>query len=327
MGLPSRKLRSLSVCTGFGCDVEALAPWLEPAAYCENDPAKQSLLVSRMLRGELPTAPIWDDLRSLRGAVLPSIDAIHGGFPCTDISLAGDRAGLAGERSGLIWEIVRLTQELSPGIVFVENVWPGIRKFVPAIRAAFEELGMEVRDGVLAASDLGAWHRRERFFLLAADPYRLKLWLQSGRRQTGGQEASLSAVSLESGVDPNSSRMPLGLPGPEGRLENFDASQSLENGNASDADADGEGVAFGRKRLGPEPQQPFSLDLLEGNNGDEYAAFLLGMDSGRPLRGHRIRALGDCVPPIVYQEAFKRLAGISMTPACVAAQAQMRLAL
>ena len=308
-----RKLRTLSVCTGFGCDVEALEPWGHPAAYCENDPAKQSLLVSRMLRGELPAAPIWDDLRSLRGDILPAVDLIHGGFPCTDISLAGDRAGLAGKRSGLIWEIVRLTEELAPGIVFVENVWPGIRKFVPAIRAAFEELGMEVRDGVLAASDLGAWHRRERFFLLAADPKRLRLWLKQGRSSgTHGEGPSFSISDVEKGVDSDTTRFPVRLADSKRRIQDFDASQFMEDGNAPDAD--GEGVEIRRPQIRPREAQPFSIDLLEGNDGDEYAAFLLGMDSGRLFRGHRIRALGDCVPPIVYREAFTRLAGLQGVP-------------
>ena len=64
-GLDLYKLRSLSVCTGIGLDVEGLADWFEPVAYCENDVAKQSMLVSRMSRGIVPVAPIWDNIRTL----------------------------------------------------------------------------------------------------------------------------------------------------------------------------------------------------------------------------------------------------------------------
>ncbi|MGQ4535459.1 DNA cytosine methyltransferase [Dermabacteraceae bacterium P13264] len=45
--------------------------------------------------------------------------------PCTDLSLAGGRAGLAGSQSGTFWQFVRLMHELeenSPGVVVLENV-------------------------------------------------------------------------------------------------------------------------------------------------------------------------------------------------------------
>jgi DNA (cytosine-5)-methyltransferase 1 len=121
-----------------------------------------------MERGEIDMAPVWDDVRTLSKSQLDcQIDIISGGFPCTDLSLAGLRKGLGADRSGLFWEIVRLTKEIRPSIVFLENVWPGVRKFVPTIRAAFETIGYDVRDGFIAASDIGAPHERKRWFLVA----------------------------------------------------------------------------------------------------------------------------------------------------------------
>ncbi len=52
-------------------------------------------------------------------------------FPCTDLSLAGKRAGMAkgsGTRSGLLWEVERILREIKesnrelPQILFMENV-------------------------------------------------------------------------------------------------------------------------------------------------------------------------------------------------------------
>lgn len=71
--------------------------------------------------------------------------------PCTDLSLAGGRAGLAGAQSGTFWQFVRLMRELgddSPEVVVLENVVGlatshGGEDLAAAIRA-FNDLGYSV---------------------------------------------------------------------------------------------------------------------------------------------------------------------------------------
>jgi len=71
--------------------------------------------------------------------------------PCTDLSLAGSRAGLAGAESGTFWQFVRLMGELgedSPEVVVLENVVGlatshGGEDLAAAIRA-FNDLGYSV---------------------------------------------------------------------------------------------------------------------------------------------------------------------------------------
>lgn len=109
-------LNGLDLFSGIGGLSLALAPWVRPIAYCENDRYAQAVLLSRMARSQLRLAPIWDDVRSLSGDTLRwagTIDIIYGGFPCQDISAAGLGAGLGGERSRLYWEIHRLARELN----------------------------------------------------------------------------------------------------------------------------------------------------------------------------------------------------------------------
>ena len=115
-------LNGLDIFSGIGGFTLALAPWVRPIAYCENDRYAQSVLLSRIATSELPWAPIWDDVRTLLGSFSKPIDIIYGGFPCEDRSLAGPRFGLEGKRSSLFWEIVRLTKEISPTFVFIENL-------------------------------------------------------------------------------------------------------------------------------------------------------------------------------------------------------------
>lgn len=52
------------------------------------------------------------DITKLDGAKLPLVDIICGGSPCQDLSVAGQRRGLAGERSGLFMDQVRIVKEM-----------------------------------------------------------------------------------------------------------------------------------------------------------------------------------------------------------------------
>lgn len=52
------------------------------------------------------------DITKLDGSVIPVVDVITGGSPCQDLSIAGQRKGLAGERSGLFMEQVRIVKEM-----------------------------------------------------------------------------------------------------------------------------------------------------------------------------------------------------------------------
>jgi DNA (cytosine-5)-methyltransferase 1 len=56
---------------------------------------------------------------------IPNIDIATASFPCTDLSLAGTRKGLAGAQSGMFWEFARLIgamEERRPRAVLLENV-------------------------------------------------------------------------------------------------------------------------------------------------------------------------------------------------------------
>lgn len=116
-------LNGLDLFSGIGGIAYALKEWVRPVIYCEIDRYAQGVLLSRMETGEIPVAPIWDEVKTLgKTSEMPQIDIISGGFPCQDISVAGNGAGLAGERSGLFFEIARLCSELKPRFIFLENV-------------------------------------------------------------------------------------------------------------------------------------------------------------------------------------------------------------
>jgi DNA (cytosine-5)-methyltransferase 1 len=166
-------LCGLDLFSGIGGISLALSPWVRTVAYCEIDRYAQAVLLSRMRAGQLDYAPIWNDVSTLSALHLPGVDIISGGFPCQDISVAGAGRGLDGKRSGLVFEVFRLIEETSPLFVFLENV-PAIRtRGGERVVKELARLGYDCRWDCLSAEDVGAPHRRNRWWLLAAHPERL----------------------------------------------------------------------------------------------------------------------------------------------------------
>ena len=51
-------------------------------------------------------------ITEIDGSAIEPVDCITGGSPCQDLSVAGQRKGLAGERSGLFMEQIRVVKEM-----------------------------------------------------------------------------------------------------------------------------------------------------------------------------------------------------------------------
>jgi DNA (cytosine-5)-methyltransferase 1 len=159
-------LRSLDLFTGYGGITLALENYCQPIAYVEIEEYAQRIIAERMADGSLPRAPILADVKNVRGKS-GDCDIIVGGFPCQDISVARNGKGLAGERSGLFFEIARLTKEIQPSFVFLENS-PAIRtRGLYHVANEFTAMGYACRWTVVSAGYVGAAHERKRFFLLA----------------------------------------------------------------------------------------------------------------------------------------------------------------
>ena len=65
------------------------------------------------------------DIRDLTGNDVPLVDIATASFPCTDVSLAGGRAGLKGRESGLLGDFLRILDEMGqrrPQLLLIENV-------------------------------------------------------------------------------------------------------------------------------------------------------------------------------------------------------------
>lgn len=88
---------------------------------CEKD--ERALAI---LRKRWPNVPKITDVKEANRLTLPArFDMLAFGFPCTDLSLAGGREGLAGDSSGLWFEGHRIAMEFRPLVAIIENV-PGL---------------------------------------------------------------------------------------------------------------------------------------------------------------------------------------------------------
>lgn len=94
-------------------------------------------------------------------------DVVAGGFPCQDISHAGDRAGIDGERSGLWSEFARLVRLLRPRYVLVENVAALLDRGIGRVVGDLADCGYDAEWDCVPAALVGAPHIRSRLFVVA----------------------------------------------------------------------------------------------------------------------------------------------------------------
>ena len=169
----SHRVPTLDLFSGLGGFAYALRDVCKPVAYCEIDPTCQSILMTCMKKKRLDSAPIIEDVRYLDPSTLsPRPKFITAGFPCTDISAANPKGrGISGERSGLVKHVFRIIDECQDiQGVFLENS-PFIKyRGVQTLIEAFSERGYEVAMMQLSASDVGALHKRQRWWCLATRP-------------------------------------------------------------------------------------------------------------------------------------------------------------
>lgn len=105
---------------------------------------------------------------------IPDHDLFTYSFPCTDISIAGKREGLAkgsGTRSGLLWECQRVIETKKPKYLLLENVKNLVgKKFKGDFDKWLEWLetqGYKNYWKVLNAKDFGVPQNRERVFVVS----------------------------------------------------------------------------------------------------------------------------------------------------------------
>jgi DNA (cytosine-5)-methyltransferase 1 len=110
------------------------------------------------------------DVREGNAGNLAPVDLISGGFPCQDISVAGNQKGFDGEKSSLWFEMSRIIGVLRPRFIVLENVAavvsPNMRFVMARVLSDIRAHGYNAEWKIISAAQCGAPHLRRRFFLI-----------------------------------------------------------------------------------------------------------------------------------------------------------------
>jgi DNA (cytosine-5)-methyltransferase 1 len=303
---------------GFSYAAEVLVGGFRTVAFCDIEPYAQEVLKRRW-----PGVPVHTDVRELRGTP-GEVDVITAGFPCQDLSQAGKRLGFAGDRSVLFYEVIRLAREFRPQFLLLENV-RGLLSH--ANGETFQEVlfqiaqaGFDAEWAVIPASDVGACHRRDRWWCVA--------YAQGERWGTGpGQGASQTGYQ-----GPRAGDGAQGFPA--------DATDMLSHGSASEqqrqprggavpqsgdghwpdaADPNHQGLegrlsASLRERPQQRPAWPRNTHCLSPDWRSYLSKPVLRRgDDGLSGRVDRLKALGNGVVPQVAAVPLRRIKDIYLT--------------
>jgi DNA (cytosine-5)-methyltransferase 1 len=237
---------------GFSLGLRLAGINVRTVAYVEWEKYPQEIIKARIRDGFLDDAPIFSDISAFRGEQFRGlVDIITAGFPCQPHSVAGLKQGADDERN--LWpDTLRVIREVEPRWVLLENV-PGLLSAsadggTPAyggtVVGELASIGFSVHWQTIGADDVGAPHRRKRWWCIAvanaelADPKRrgcIESGVIGGMEPVHGTTSNNPSTSQES--DPLSTSTDTELADPDGsdtgRQDWYDSHGSWSRGQAS----------------------------------------------------------------------------------------------
>lgn len=284
---------------GFSLGLERCG--MRTVAFCEIDPFCREWLAQQW-----PGVPVFPDVRELDGRAVGHVDIVCGGFPCQDVSAAGNQRGLAGERSGLWFEMCRIVCEVRPAWVIVENVTALRTNGADQVLGDLENAGYAGWPFVVGADDIGAPHRRKRVWIIARTMADADRWRREGfgLADDGGLRSAPGDISDGRGRawpnDSGDSAPPMGDADRSG-LEGLTEPDLLRRGSQALRSPPATGVRWPAWR--GEPQHEWEARRVVsdaecglGVSDDGIPAYM-----GAPLNRARLKAAGNAVVPWVIE--------------------------
>lgn len=209
--------RVAALCAGYGglelglahAGIDHILDW-----YAEIDPHASTVMAHHH-----PYTPNLGDIRDITNP--PPVDIVTAGFPCQPVSTAGARLGVDDGR-WLIRDVVSVWRSSGARWLVLENVWGLLTandgRAFGEVLDALASVGASARWACVRASDIGAPHRRTRWFCVAHAE-------EVGRRPGRGPQA------LEGGAEPGRQAVePGGRCGLDGEVPADSDRQGLEGG-------------------------------------------------------------------------------------------------
>lgn len=189
----TEEMKHLDLFSGIGGFALA-ARWMgwETVQFVELDKFCQ-----QVLKKHWPNVPIHDDIKTFDGTRFRgTVDIVTGGPPCQPASSAGKRKGENDDR--WFWpEAIRVFGDIRPSIAVFENpddlLSLDMGKPFERICSSMENLGYKVETFGIPAACVGAWHERDRIWIIAYDDHRIharKLDDGTNRNQAQAGEGS-----------------------------------------------------------------------------------------------------------------------------------------
>ena len=255
---------------------------------CEIDPSAQAVLATHF-----PGIRLAPDVTQLAG--LPRVDVVAGGFPCQDLSQAGQTAGIKGRNSGLVSHIFRLISRPGwrPQWLLLENV-PFMLQLdhgeaMRFLTHSLDELGFFWAYRVVDSRAFGLPQRRQRVILLASK-------VHDPRTVLFADEAG----ELEVGPDPSLACGFFWTEGIRGLGWAVDAIPTLKGGSTLGIPSP-PAILFPDGRVGlPELRD---AERLQGFP----AEWTLPAEGSHHRRGHRWKLVGNAVSVPVFEWVGSRL--------------------
>ena len=138
----------------------------ETNVLVEIDPAAKAVL-----KAKFPDVEIRSDVRSLSQLPLDT-SIVTAGFPCQNLSMAGDKTGISGSKSGIVEKLFDLVEGRGPLTVVIENVYFMLQldsgKGMDWLAGQFERLGFKWAYRVVDTMGFGLPQRRRRVYMVAS---------------------------------------------------------------------------------------------------------------------------------------------------------------
>ena len=258
----------------------------ETLLFCEIEKFPQLVL-----KKNFPGILIHSDIKTLTKGIIekefinrygyyePKELILTGGVPCQPASTAGKRRGRTDDR--WLWdEATRLVREVKPAFALFENVTGLISlengKALEKIFADLENEGYTVESFIIPACGVGAWHRRDRIWIIA--------YCNKGRLHTQRTEFRETDKRREANTISRCSK------------------------DVPDTDSKYSKKQFRGDKLGSEIQKEAPGWSYCKNGGIWEAESSVGrVAHGIPDRMDRLKGLGNAIVPQVAYEIFKAI--------------------
>ena len=151
----------------------------EDAGFETNMLVEVDAAARAVLDSHFPNVSIRSDVRDL-SQLDSDTTIVTAGFPCQNLSMVGDKAGISGPKSGVVRKLFSLIAACRPEMVVIENVYFMLQldsgRAMDWLASRFEAMGYHWAYRVVDTMGFGIPQRRRRVFMIGSrdvDPRRV----------------------------------------------------------------------------------------------------------------------------------------------------------